>query len=88
MERHVVCIAAQCSVCSGTCGIPSKWWPVVLATGSGCIGQYVIRSGGCFRCSFVCFACQVKDEWQDRLALSAEDYLHALISMVNELVSV
>lgn len=35
-----------------------------------------------------CLACLVKDEWQDRFALSAEDYLQALISMVNELVSI
>jgi hypothetical protein len=28
----------------------------------------------------------VKEEWKDRLAISAEDYLHGLISLVNELV--
>ncbi|KAG5645473.1 hypothetical protein DXG03_006018 [Asterophora parasitica] len=28
----------------------------------------------------------VKDEWKDRLALPVEDYLHGLISLVNELV--
>ena len=28
----------------------------------------------------------VKDEWQDRVALPAEDYLHGIISLVNELV--
>ncbi|EMD39967.1 hypothetical protein CERSUDRAFT_132670 [Gelatoporia subvermispora B] len=27
----------------------------------------------------------IKDEWNDRFALSAEDYLHGLISLVNEL---
>ncbi|KAF9816934.1 hypothetical protein IEO21_03808 [Rhodonia placenta] len=27
----------------------------------------------------------IKEEWQDRLSLSVEDYLHALISLVNEL---
>ncbi|THV05316.1 Translin [Dendrothele bispora CBS 962.96] len=27
----------------------------------------------------------IKDEWQDRVALSAEDYLHGLIGLVNEL---
>ncbi|KAG5652967.1 hypothetical protein H0H81_002865 [Sphagnurus paluster] len=28
----------------------------------------------------------LKDEWSDRLALPVEDYLHGLISLVNELV--
>lgn len=28
----------------------------------------------------------VKDEWSDRLAIYAEDYLHGIISLVNELV--
>lgn len=28
----------------------------------------------------------VKDEWKDRFTLTAEDYLHGLISLVNELV--
>ncbi|KAF5311264.1 hypothetical protein D9758_018757 [Tetrapyrgos nigripes] len=27
----------------------------------------------------------IKEEWKDRVALSAEDYLHGLISLVNEL---
>jgi predicted translin family RNA/ssDNA-binding protein len=27
----------------------------------------------------------IKEEWKDRLAISAEDYLHGLISLVNEL---
>ncbi|KAG6820178.1 hypothetical protein H0H93_004309 [Arthromyces matolae] len=27
----------------------------------------------------------IKDEWEDRLALPVEDYLHGLISLVNEL---
>jgi hypothetical protein len=29
----------------------------------------------------------VKEEWKDRIALPVEDYLHGLISLVNELVS-
>jgi len=29
----------------------------------------------------------VKEEWKDRLAIPPEDYLHGLISLVNELVS-
>ena len=29
---------------------------------------------------------QVKSEWSDRLSLPVEDYLHALITVVNELV--
>jgi hypothetical protein len=29
----------------------------------------------------------VKEEWNDRFSLSAEDYLHGLITLVNELVS-
>ena len=28
----------------------------------------------------------VKEEWKDRFALTAEDYLHGLITLVNELV--
>lgn len=28
----------------------------------------------------------VKDEWKDRFSLTAEDYLHGLITLVNELV--
>ena len=28
----------------------------------------------------------VKEEWSDRITLPVEDYLHALISLVNELV--
>jgi hypothetical protein len=33
------------------------------------------------------FSVLVKDEWSDRLALPVEDYLHGIISLVNELVS-
>lgn len=29
---------------------------------------------------------QVQEEWKDRVALVAEDYLHGLITVVNELV--
>lgn len=28
----------------------------------------------------------VKEEWNDRFAIAVEDYLHGLISLVNELV--
>ena len=28
----------------------------------------------------------VKEEWKDRFVLTAEDYLHGVISVVNELV--
>lgn len=31
--------------------------------------------------------CPVKEEWKDRVALPVEDYLHGVISVVNELVS-
>ena len=31
--------------------------------------------------------CTVKEEWKDRLVIPPEDYLHGLISLVNELVS-
>ncbi|KAI0732016.1 Translin [Fomitopsis betulina] len=44
-----------------------------------------LRSGGLLSLPRAADALGIKDEWQDRLALSAEDYLHALISMVNEL---
>jgi hypothetical protein len=30
----------------------------------------------------------VKEDWKDRFSLPVEDYLHGLISMVNELASV
>lgn len=30
---------------------------------------------------------QVKEEWSDRFSIATEDYLHGLISLVNELVN-
>jgi hypothetical protein len=30
--------------------------------------------------------CSVDDEWKDRVAIATEDYLHGVISLVNELV--
>jgi hypothetical protein len=32
------------------------------------------------------FSSSVKEEWKDRVTLPVEDYLHGLISLVNELV--
>ncbi|KZT73807.1 Translin [Daedalea quercina L-15889] len=44
-----------------------------------------LRSGGLLSLPRAAETLGIKDEWRDRFALSAEDYLHALISMVNEL---
>ncbi|PCH40129.1 Translin [Wolfiporia cocos MD-104 SS10] len=44
-----------------------------------------LRNGSLLSLSQASEVLGIKDEWQDRFALSAEDYLHALISLVNEL---
>lgn len=36
----------------------------------------------------MCYTDLVKDEWNTRFMVTSEDYLHGLITMVNELVSI
>jgi hypothetical protein len=36
--------------------------------------------------SVLIHVCSVKEEWKDKFAVTAEDYLHGLITLVNELV--
>ena len=49
-----------------------------------------IGSESLFRCAFLMSRtdfCSVKPEWSSSIALPVEDYLHSLITVVNELVS-
>ncbi|KAH9841539.1 Translin [Rhodofomes roseus] len=61
-------------------------WSVSLrnAVFSAAFVEY-LRSGGLLSLPRAAETLGIKDEWQDRFTLSAEDYLHALITMVNEL---
>lgn len=66
-----------------------------LATGKLISLPEVCQILGSKHCFLICDVCivtilsrtPVKDEWKGRFALPVEDYLHGLISLVNELVS-
>ena len=61
-----------------------------LAQVSEILGSACLAAAPCanvMSCSHEFVAVIVKSEWKDRFTLPAEDYLHGLISLVNELVS-
>lgn len=84
LEGHVVDISAQRSICRDDGGVPQVGNSAGVAASTRCPREYV----PCHDLEDVpatyCFA--VQPEWNERFAMTAEDYLHGVISLVNELV--
>ncbi|KAI0372129.1 Translin [Pilatotrama ljubarskyi] len=61
------------------------WSNSLRAAVFSCTLVEYLQSGALLSLSQVAEILAIKPEWQDRFALSAEDYLHGVISLVNEL---
>lgn len=80
----MVDISAQRSICRDDGGVPQVGNSAGVAASTRCPREYVPCHDLKGVSAAYCFA--VQPEWNERFAMTAEDYLHGVISLVNELV--